>query len=85
MEKHNMLALSTGHLTQKTICNMENFIAYEKGEYGWFVYVPEIMDTYEMPKDLDNCIQFARNNGCDWIMFDRDVETIDSLQIYDWD
>ena len=81
-----MLVLSTGHLTEET-CNL--FLAdyhgpaWRKGDYGWFVYVPEDEDR-ELPPDLTACLALARAKGAFWVMFDRDEVQIDDLSTYDW-
>ena len=81
-----MLVLSTGHLTEET-CNL--FLAdyegpaWRKGDYGWFVYVPEDVDD-ELPPDLTACLALAREKGAFWIMFDRDEAQVDELPAYDW-
>lgn len=81
-----MLVLSTAHLTETT-CNL--FLpdyagpAWPKGDYGWFVYVPEDEDP-EMPLDLGACMALAREKHAFWIMFDRDEAQIDELPAYDW-
>lgn len=88
MEEHKMLALSTGHLTEKT-CNMlgniEGIIGYNKGGYGWFVYVPEYLNELgHIPADIYACLKLALEGKYDWIMFDRDVEVINELPVYEW-
>lgn len=96
MEKYTMLALSTAHLTEGTASLLEagsikNVTIYPKGEYGWFVHVPELsdLDSFEnkdCPKDLMDCMRYARSNGCSWLMFDCDVEEecAPELQKYEW-
>lgn len=90
MEVLKMLALSTSHLTSDTADdinydNIDGLIRYRKDEYGWFVYVPEEnWEFHDHPADIYDCLVFARKNGFDWIMFDRDVEPIDELPVYEW-
>ena len=92
-----MLSLSTGCLSKETADLINNacyehtkmlsdIVVYEKGMYGWFVNVPEDFDGIMMPDDLRCCLEKAKENGCCWIMFDRDVEfdSNDGLQKYDW-
>ena len=80
------LVLSTSHLTEAT-CNgylhTAPFAVFEKGEYGWFVYV---IDDYPegMPPGLAQCFSIARGLGCEWIMFDRDGPVMDFLPAYEW-
>lgn len=91
LETHKMVCLSTGHITEQT-CN--NWLPansssryYEKGEWGWFVHVPEdgyLRTDEDLPPDLARCIHFARQRGFDWIMFDQDGPVVDHLPTYDW-
>ena len=80
-----MLVLSTGNLTFET-CNhwlkQSDHAVFEKGDYGWFVYVGEPGDDF--PDDLRACMEIARQRGCCWIMFDRDAEASAELPSYDW-
>lgn len=88
-----MLDLSTAHISADT-CNAlcsaaAPIIAYEKGEYGVFVHVQHTHfiggdDDPAMPNDLMDCIQYARERDCTWIMFDRDALKISTLPIYNW-
>jgi hypothetical protein len=80
------LVLSTANITEKT-CNeylwQAPFATYEKGEYGWWVYVPE--DGPEnLPADLVPCFELARQHNCCWIMFDCDAPEDSSLPLFDW-
>ena len=81
-----MLVLSTGNLTSDT-CNRwmksADHAVFEKGEYGWFVYVTEPGDC-DTPPDLADCMAFARRRRCVWIMFDRDAPAPPGLPNYDW-
>jgi hypothetical protein len=83
----NMLALSTGHLTEQT-CNvfMHEWQGprWEKSEYGWFVYVDEAVAKDDLPEDLAECLAFAMINECHWLMFDCDGTEIVGLPLYDW-
>jgi hypothetical protein len=54
-----------------------------EGAYGWFVHVPDD-DHPDLPADLAECIAQARGLGCDWLMFDRDADTLTILPTYDW-
>lgn len=81
-----MLVLSTGNLTFDT-CNRwmkaADHAVFEKGEYGWFVYVTEPCND-DVPTDLAACFALARRCNCPWIMFDRDAPAAAELPSYDW-
>lgn len=80
-----MLVLSTAHVTEHT-CN--TFLpqwqgpAWQKGGYGWFLYVVD--NTDELPTDLEACLHLARSRGCFWVMLDRDAPAIIQLPTFDW-
>lgn len=82
-----MLVLSTGHLTEDA-CNRylpDNEAHnpwYQKGEYGWFVYVTE--DAGSHPRCFEDCLNFARFREADWIMFDCDGPFEAGLTRYEW-
>lgn len=98
LETHRMLALSTGHLTCETAQLMTRLagtstvfeeglpIYYEKGEYGFFVPVPD--DPQDIPStcptDLEACMHFAIAHGFTWLMFDRDADQVPGLTSYEW-
>ena len=81
-----MLVLSTAHLTEHT-CKVwlpeAQIAAYAKGEYGWFVHVPDD-EPEALPIDLGGCLALARGRACTWIMFDRDADITPALSVHDW-
>ncbi|MCI1271665.1 MAG: hypothetical protein LKM31_10810 [Sphingobium sp.] len=81
-----MLVLSTANVTAET-CNVylhtAPFAAFEKGDYGWFVYVPIDLPD-DLPADLAGCFDVASRAGVDWIMLDRDAQEHPGLPAYDW-
>lgn len=82
----HMLVASTAHVTQETCNNWlpdADMPAFEKADYGWFIYVGNA-DPADMPEDLRAVIAKARNFGCQWLMLDRDGNTLDGLETYDW-
>lgn len=99
LEIDRMLCMSTSHL-RDTTCNEwlagkhEGITAYQKGEYGWFVYAGA-EDSYQwetngdpddpdIPNELKLCIAFAREHDCAWITFDRDGEIVEGLVVFNW-
>jgi hypothetical protein len=62
-------------------------VIYPKGaaaEYGWIIYILDDANVDELDGCVGDCLRLARANQCRWIMFDRDEDTIDELQTYDW-
>ncbi len=81
-----MLVLSTAHISPAT-CNafLPSYRGpiWPKGDYGWFVYVPDDVDD-AMPDDLKACLALARETGACWVMFDRDQAEMTALPIHEW-
>jgi hypothetical protein len=93
----NVLEASSGNVSLETARKLDDAdvdtgmqddmpITYMKGGFGWWVRVsPELVDTpKKTPADLLAVIDFARSQGCEWIMFDRDADPIPGLPTYDW-
>lgn len=85
MQTEQMLVLSTAHLTSDTCAQyLPTFLyAFEKADYGWFVYVPECLEE-DTPDSLADCLDFAHDNKFTWVMFDRDAPVTEGLAVYDW-
>ena len=88
-EIRTLLALSTAHVSGDTARMLNNTtpekwpVSGGSTSYGWFIYAHD--DCYdEMPLDLVETFIFARKNGCEYIMFDCDVEPITELPTHDW-
>ncbi|OMF76823.1 hypothetical protein BK142_14680 [Paenibacillus glucanolyticus] len=89
-----MLVLSTAHIQKNTAKLLEehedNFplVVYEKGAYGFWICVPDPEDLAacapELPSCLFSILQVAIRQGVQWVMLDRDVETVISLPTYSW-
>ncbi len=100
MERHDMIAISTAHISRETANlldqlaagkkNIEGLVVYNKGEYGWFIPIIEeeleTLENNECPGDLFHCLSYAHKNGGSWVMFDRDVElSTPDLAPYPWE
>lgn len=93
LEITKMLTISTTHLTEDDAvylvraCNWDDInelVVYEKGDYGWFVYIPNDLNEYNLSENLKYILAFAKNNECDWICFDEDGCVVKELNTYDW-
>ncbi|BCM87786.1 hypothetical protein [Methylobacterium indicum] len=95
LETPKMLVLRTSHVERRTSLRLDKVlsskgpICFNKGEYGWFIpIIPwNEMDQAERANwtpDLMAIRRLAENNGCTWIMLDRDADTIDVLTTYEW-
>lgn len=87
IERHGMLALSTGHVPSH-FGSMDRVPRYSKQapgphfeQYGWFV---PIVEGEPVPEELRPLWKFAKEQGCTWLMLDRDAERIEGLPFWEW-
>lgn len=91
MEIQKMMVLSTAHMSPATAANwiLEcPWACYDKGDYGWFMYVCDdvgITEAAGVPPEIRSAIHVAKREGCDWIMWDCDSPLVDELPQYDWE
>ncbi|WP_422661599.1 hypothetical protein ACK8P5_26110 (plasmid) [Paenibacillus sp. EC2-1] len=92
----SMLDLSTAHLTPETIrrLNLRDeeldscITIYEKGEFGWYIAVPERQyflpeEVEGIPDELLEILKLAVKNDIDWIMFDCDANRLPVLPTFE--
>lgn len=90
MDITKVLTISTAHITEETDrklqdnseLNRMDLSVYEKGEYGYWIYVDSSRDR--IPEDLKKCLKFAEQNDCQWLCLDCDGEEVPELPTYDW-
>ncbi len=92
LEISKMITLSTAHISPDTLDKLDNGSSavppcYKKDEFGYFVLSnKDVLSDYEdneyFPKDLKQCVEFARVHDCDWIMFDGDAGEVEELDVY---
>ncbi|MFC0205326.1 DUF5983 family protein [Novosphingobium soli] len=91
MELATMLVLSTAHMSMTTAGDWIArcpWACFEKGDYGWFMYVCDdasITEAHDIPLEIRSAIHVARRERCEWIMWDCDGPILDELPEYDWD
>lgn len=79
-----LLPLSTAHLSAETRQYLSNLPAGDwpifggDTEYGFFINCPEEIDQ-SLPADLWLCVQFAKSQNAQYILFDRDEDVIPGL------
>lgn len=87
------LDLSTSHLppqrVKEPLTAIDGVIAYEMGEYGWLLWVPENpvehhADYLGFPKEIEAIQRHARGLGCDYVLLDSDGPIDDALPTWDW-
>lgn len=91
-EIEKILTLSTHNISEGTaewldsqLYNKEQVLTvYSKKEYGWFVPVYSSVLEKTIPEDLMKIAKYALDLGCQWIMFDRDVDVNEELPSFEW-
>jgi hypothetical protein len=97
-EIQTVLVLSTAHVSASTagMLTMQTDdvpICFEKGEYGWWVLVPDgyfgepgkaTQNPPTCPPDLKQVLRHARALGCQWVCLDRDGDRNGQLPTWEW-
>jgi hypothetical protein len=83
--------LSTGHLTENTYDRLQETEGEELGisivaryDEGCFVYVGDDNVDETTPEDLAAVFAWAKEQGFYWVRIDRDGDTVEGLQTYEW-
>lgn len=90
-----MITISTAHITEDTANKLEREVKYgtndiplsiyAKAEFGWLIFVSDYYkDLLNMPKDLMDCLDLAKENDCEWLCLDCDGLIVPDLPTYDW-
>lgn len=83
-----LLLASTAHLDKKTLENMGNMLETTLvgveawGGCGWFLWTG-METTGFVPKDVLECLQFAKDAGCEYIRLDPDAPIVLGLSVYE--
>ena len=88
------IVLSTGHVSEKTAYLLDGtqVLHWEKrlgitggrySEYGWFMFASPVKDD-RTPADLFAVMQYARAQGAEHVLFDRDEPADPNLPKFDW-
>lgn len=93
MDIEKILTISTAHITEETNIILQNaefnnlcLSVYQKECYGYWIYIGKSAKIYRevIPEDLLDCIEFARQNDCQWLCLDCDAKETSELPTYDW-
>lgn len=95
MDITKVLTISTAHITEETDRKLQDesevnnmcISVYDKAEYGYWIYIDpydRLMCNENIPADLLNCIELARQNDCRWLCLDCDGEEVSELTTYEW-
>ncbi|MEU7480483.1 hypothetical protein AB0A63_31210 [Lentzea sp. NPDC042327] len=91
LEILKLLVLSTAHLSEEigTRLHHHHQVGVHQTRYGWLVWIPNLddpddSDPQQMPEELPRIFQLGRDNGCTYVLFDRDAEVTALLPAFDW-
>ena len=88
-----VLDLSTAHLPEHLgshgLSGEEGVTAYDLDGYGWLMWVPPDPDSHAtdypgLPAEVLTIQRYARQRGCDYVMFGQDADIIADLPTWDW-
>lgn len=90
----HILTVSTGHITKETeaILTMAAheekdlgfpITVYEKGKYGFYLYVPDEIDN-AVPVELKDLLHITKSMGCSILCLDRDGTVLPKMKYYNW-
>lgn len=94
-EIHKMLVMSTAHVSEETAKLIDEAYdrkhawapAFARAE-GWLFYVgdenPVVKHGLDYPEEFAALFSFAMEQGCTWLMLDRDGDTVDNLPTFEW-
>ncbi|MGI9376022.1 MAG: hypothetical protein ACR2PC_08015 [Tsuneonella suprasediminis] len=95
MEIGTYLALSSGHISWRTTLKLDEWLTLDPSDrpvsvadthYGWFLcaLAASFGDHLEIPDDLFSVLTFARDQGCNYLVLDRDAPVSDRLPCFEW-
>lgn len=89
------LVISTSHIRPSTADLLDQWapmlpecrpLGVAEAGHGWFVLTDPLEGEERdmIPSELWKAIAFARAQGCRWLLLDRDADTVDALETFDW-
>jgi hypothetical protein len=92
---HTYFEFSTGHMTRKDdaiLAGMDqNPFRVVPHHYGYWINLDmdendcvEAVEVYGLSEDLIALLKHAKNKGCNWAYFDRDVKPNNNFRQYKW-
>lgn len=93
----SMMEISTAHIKEQTSLflndedriNDVGMIVYKKEDCGWFIWISGKLErdygNKEIPEDLWECMVYAWESNCDWLVLDHDGEVDEYLETYEWE
>ncbi|NHN90122.1 DUF5983 family protein [Acetobacter conturbans] len=87
-----VLDLSTAHLDRGDTLEFEEYLVTKgqngsmpclSGPYGWLVSVPDELESIhdDASPGLYAILAYAKEAGCDWVLFDRDGDIDDRFPV----
>lgn len=88
LEIQKVLLATTGHVTEEER-DILNANGYSRGEYGWLIFInpnadPSVSEIEEPSEGLAGAMRVAKENGCRYLLLDRDAQELEGLPVYEW-
>ena len=83
MEKHNIIVLSTVHVTSKVMQTLVKDSNIMQSEYGVLLSY-FTLSIYIKEPCISAIANFANLHGCEFVMLDRDGLVEEALPTYEW-
>jgi len=95
LEIGNYIALSSSHVSWATTLTIDEWMMCDPSDrpvsiadthYGWVICTTpsSFHDRSAIPGDLLAALTFAREQGCDYLILDRDASATDRLPCFEW-
>ena len=94
LDRRSIVVISTAHISEATASRLDTTPVEEwpwaggrYGPYGWFLYAHDEnagVGDEAIPDDLMAVMKWVFSQGCDYVLFDRDGDTVEGLAVYDW-
>lgn len=94
-EIQKIVVFSTTHITEgdnnrleyeATFKNESSSLIVDKFEYGYYIHIPsEFSELIHIHSEaLQNLLMIAKDIGCQYLKLDRDGQTYENIETYDW-
>ena len=85
MSIEKILVLSTSHIPERVYNYIVSKNATFSRDEGDILSDTDLDTIREEHPNLDQIYQIAKDNFCDWVMFDCDGEVYDEISTFEWE
>jgi len=81
-EIHKTLVMSTAHISEKALNNLDGWPVIMSNDHTLRIYVQANQDG--LPEEVSKLLDYADNLDCDYLLLDSDGPFYPDLKVYDW-